>query len=131
MAAEQSDTIVGANVELTGSLRNTGPIHIFGKVTGDITSDGLIVVGESAIINGPVSGRQVDVSGKVVGSIMASEQVELQPKSVVKGDITTAKLSIKPGATFNGKSKMNIGSSQVDEEEYMISDKRKPRLEIE
>ena len=54
MAAEQADTIVGAQVELKGSLRNSGPIHIYGKVIGDITSDSLVVIGESAMVQGPI-----------------------------------------------------------------------------
>lgn len=136
MPAEQSDTIVGAQVELTGSLKNSGPIHIFGKVTGDIQSDNLIVIGETAVIKGPIVAKQVDVSGKVVGSITASEMVELQAKSVVKGDIITTRLSVKPGSTFNGKCAMSTGVADQHEnienqEEIGQTERRKPRLEIE
>lgn len=134
MPAEQSDTIVGANVELQGSLRNRGPIHIHGKVTGDISSDSLIVIGETAVVLGPINARQVDVAGKVEGAINAEEQIELQPKSFVKGDLTCSRLSIKPGATFVGKSNMQEphaghgGSAAAGEE---VVEKKRPRLEIE
>ena len=124
MPAEQTDTIAGANVELKGSLRNRGPIHIHGAVTGDISSDGLVVIGETAVITGPITARQVDVYGQVHGSINAEEQIELQPKSLVQGDLTTSRLSIKPGATFIGKSQMQ-GSDPTPES------KKKPRVEIE
>lgn len=137
MAAEQSDTIVGANVELKGSLRNQGPIHIHGKIVGDVYSDSLIVIGETAIVTGPVVARQVDVSGQVHGSITAEEQLELQPKCLVKGDINTGRLSIKPGATFIGKCTMgnsstnsaSLPSEEIADEQSI--DKKKPRLEIE
>ena len=127
-ASEQADTIVGAQVEIKGSLHNHGSIHIHGKVTGDIVSDGLVVIGETAVIQGPITARQVDVSGQVHGPINADEQIELQPKSLVRGDLTTAQLSIKPGAIFIGKSQMGM---PANEETEAPGEKKRPRLEVE
>ena len=130
-ADTQADTIVGAQVELKGSLHNHGSIQIHGKIIGDIVSDGLVIVGETAIIQGPITARQVDVSGQVHGPITADEQIELQPKSLVKGDLTTTRLSIKPGATFIGKSQMNGPDVGEVEMELPPSEKKRPRLEVE
>jgi cytoskeletal protein CcmA (bactofilin family) len=129
MAAEQTDTTIGAGVELKGSLHNKGPIAIHGKIIGDVVSDGAIMVGETAVVQGPITAKSVDVSGQVHGSITAEEQIELQPKSMVKGDLTTSRLSIKPGALFVGKSQMNGGKEAVVETPE--TEKKKPRLEIE
>lgn len=135
MPGEQTDTIVGANVELKGSLKNQGPIHIHGKVIGDVFSDSLVVIGETAVIQGPITAKQVDVAGQVFGSINAEEQLELQPKSLVKGDIITGRLSIKAGAIFIGKSQMESAevSSVLEESEDSFSapDKKRPRLEVD
>jgi cytoskeletal protein CcmA (bactofilin family) len=124
MAVEQADTIGGAHVELKGSLKNQGTIHIHGMVIGDVHSDAAVIIGETAIVTGPITAKMVEVSGQVHGSITAEEQIELQPKSLVKGDLNTKRLSIKPGATFIGKSSMPVSG-----EEH--SDKKQPRLEIE
>ncbi len=124
---EQNDTIVGANVELKGSLKNQGPIVIHGKVIGDIISDSLVTIGETAQISGPVTAKRVDVSGQVHGSITAEEQIELQAKSIVQGDLTTSRLSIKPGAVFVGTS--NMTGVTIPETEGV--DKKKPRLEVD
>ncbi|HSI20172.1 MAG TPA: polymer-forming cytoskeletal protein [Verrucomicrobiae bacterium] len=126
MAAEQADTIVGAQVELKGSLKNHGSIHIHGFVTGDIHSDAAVIIGETAVVTGPVSAKVVEVGGQVHGSITAEEHIELHPKSLVKGDLTTKRLSIKAGATFIGKSSMPTPHGDNDEIE-----KKKPRLEVE
>jgi len=126
MPAEPTDTIVGVNVELKGSLKNRGPIHIHGTVIGDVSSDSLVVIGETAVVTGPITARQVDVQGQVNGSITAEEQIELQPKCVVKGDLITGRLSIKPGAIFIGKSQM-----PGPDEELPAGEKKKPRVEIE
>lgn len=128
MAAEQVDTIVGAQVEIKGSLHNAGSIHIHGTVTGDIVSGSAVIVGETAVINGPITAKQVDIAGRVHGSITAEEHIELQPKSVVQGDLITNRLSIKPGAFFAGKSQMQLPTDAANPEP---SEKKKPRLEIE
>jgi len=130
-ASDHADTIIGANVEIKGSLHNRGPIHVHGKVVGDIVSDSIVVVGETAMVNGPITARQVDISGQVHGSITAEEQIELQPKSLVKGDLTTNRLSIKPGATFVGTSQMNIPQGELAGEEEAPNKKKHLRMEVE
>lgn len=136
MPADHIDTVVGAQVELKGSLHNHGSIQIHGKVTGDVHSDETVIIGETAVVTGPITAKVVDVAGQVHGSITAEQQIELQPKSMVKGDLSTRIISIKPGAAFIGKSSMLTESSSVnadvaDEESESEPTKRKPRLEID
>jgi cytoskeletal protein CcmA (bactofilin family) len=128
-AEPQADTVIGANVEIKGSLHNHGSIHIHGKVIGDIVSDGLVVIGETAVVTGPITARQVDISGQVHGTVTADEQIELQPKSLVKGDLATNRLSIKPGAVFIGKSQMHVEGDLGDSE--LPHEKKRPRMEVE
>lgn len=133
MADSPADTIIGTNVELTGSLHNRGPITVHGKVNGDIVSDSQVIIGESALVMGPITAKQVDVSGQVQGAITAEGLIELQPKSLVKGDLTTNRLSIKPGAVFIGKSQMLATEEMVMQESapMLPSEKKRPRLEVE
>jgi len=128
MANEQIDTIIGAQVELTGSLRNEGPIQIHGRVNGDVISQSIVFVGETAVVTGPITAKSVEVAGQVYGSITAEGHIELHPKSQVKGDLTTKQLSIKPGALFFGTSNMELPGSEATPDN---PSKRKPRLEIE
>ena len=128
MAAEQVDTIVGAQVELTGSLKNTGSIQIHGRINGDVTSEASVFVGETAVVTGPITAKHVEVAGQVHGSITAEHQIELHPKSVVRGDLTTSQLSIKPGAIFVGTSNMALNGADLHDD---APTKRKPRLEVE
>jgi cytoskeletal protein CcmA (bactofilin family) len=131
MATEQTDTIIGANVELKGSLHNHGPIQIFGKIVGDISSDSQIFIGETAIVQGPIRAKQVEIAGQVQGTVTAESQIELQPKSVVHGDLITSRLSIKPGAVFIGTSKMMNVEEGAMNLEHDPSDKKRPRVEVQ
>ncbi len=114
---ENVDTIIGANVKIKGSVKNPGSIQINGTVEGEIKSEQLVTIGETAVVSGPIQAKTVEISGLVKGVINASEKVDLNPKAQVTGDIITKILIIKQGAIFNGKSQMTEGAGQVVEEE--------------
>lgn len=138
MATDQTDTIIGAHVELTGSLKNQGSIEVHGHIKGDITSNAAVYIGETATVHGPIMAKRVDVAGRVEGSISAADHIELQPKSIVQGDLMAKQLTIKPGAIFVGTSKMELPATPKTTEPSPelaetpeATPKRKPRLEIE
>ena len=47
--------------------------------------------------------REVVIQGKVDGAISASERVELRKSAVVNGDVSTHRIAIEDGASFQGK----------------------------
>jgi len=99
-------TVVGANVKLTGVLKDINDITVHGSVDGEVSSEKNVVIAETASIKGPVSAEVVTVAGKVNGSIDAWKKLEVLPTGKVHGSITTEELIIRSGALFNGKSKM-------------------------
>lgn len=137
MEEENFDTIVGEDVELTGSIKNTGSILINGTVKGDVESQQAVVIGQNARVEGPVIGNTVQVSGTVDGAINAVDTLEMMPESEVSGDIKAAILNIQPGASFNGTSSMNVdqaeGGKKKDEKSDSKEELKKPspKLEVE
>jgi len=108
MGMKQQDvgTIVGSSVHLTGIIKDTSDIVIYGSVEGEIHSEQKIIIEESAYIKGPVNGGEVIVSGTVTGTINAKTRLELNQGGTIKGNIDTVELLIHSGATFIGKSNM-------------------------
>ncbi len=106
-------TIVGANVTLTGTLKDMGDVAIHGKIEGEVISERSIVVGETAEIKGPVSGQVVTLAGVVRGSIDAGQKLEILPTGKVFGSISTRELIIRSGAIFVGKSTMPIEEAEA------------------
>ena len=100
-------TVVGGNVKLTGTLKDVNDITIHGQVEGEIISDRIVTIAETAKVKGPITATSITISGTVNGDITASEKCELLPSARVSGSITTADLSIKSGAVFNGTSTMS------------------------
>jgi cytoskeletal protein CcmA (bactofilin family) len=99
-------TILGAGVNLVGSLKDEGPIVINGQAKGDITSEDSIFVGQEAYVEGPITAKVVTVSGSVEGEIKALEVLEITETGKVSGKIEAQTLVIRPGALFIGQCKM-------------------------
>ena len=99
-------TVVGANVKLTGTLKDVNDITVHGQVDGEIISDRIVTIAETAKVKGPITATSITIAGQVNGAVNASERCELLPSARVTGSIATSDLSIRSGALFNGKATM-------------------------
>jgi len=98
--------VLGKGSRFEGKLAFDGTVRIDGDFKGDINSDGKLVVGDNATIEGNVSVGVAVVSGALTGTLRAKTLVELKPHARVNGDIVTAALVIDRGAHFDGTVKM-------------------------
>jgi len=94
------------NTKIVGTIETTGDIRIDGTLDGTILSTGRVVVGLKGKIKGDMNCTCVDVSGRIKGNVVANDVLILKEKSVFVGELTTQKLIIESGATFNGICKM-------------------------
>jgi cytoskeletal protein CcmA (bactofilin family) len=102
-----SKNVLAADVEIKGNLKFSGEMMFEGKLEGEIHSDGILTLGDSAVINGNIHVQSIVVRGKVTGNIVAKEKIEIKSKSEMFGDIRAARLAIEEGVTFVGKSEVN------------------------
>lgn len=100
-------TIIGRGTELQGDFNAKGSARIDGKVDGNVTVEGMLVVGAGASIVGNVSASDVLVGGEINGNINVSGKAELTATARVFGDITTTLIVIDERAVFQGKCDMN------------------------
>jgi cytoskeletal protein CcmA (bactofilin family) len=102
-----SKNILAADVEIKGTLKFSGELTFEGKLEGEIQSDGVLNLGDSAVVNGNINAQSVVVRGKVNGNIVAKEKIDIKAKTEMFGDIRAAKLAIEEGVTFVGKTEVN------------------------
>ena len=102
-----SINIIGYGTEIQGNVNTTGDIRIDGKMVGDFSSNQKLVVGQSGIIEGNISCRDCDISGKISGNVVVSEVVTLKSTADILGDISTPSIVIEMGAQFSGVCKMH------------------------
>ena len=108
--------------EIKGEIRFRTILRVDGKISGKVISDGELVIGESGEVEAEVRVGTLSVSGRLNGSVNASEKVEIHPKGKVHGDLTLAKpnLVIHEGGMFEGNIDMGTAgrpeSREGDEE---------------
>jgi cytoskeletal protein CcmA (bactofilin family) len=101
-----SKNILSSDVEIKGSIKFQNELTVDGKIEGEITSTGILTVGENAEMKGEIKTKSCTVLGKVHGNITVEERCELKSHAVLYGDLKAARLVIEEGATFVGKSEV-------------------------
>jgi cytoskeletal protein CcmA (bactofilin family) len=91
-----------AGVRYEGNISGGGDLQVDGALKGDVRLS-RVIIGENGSIEGAVTADQVEVRGRVAGSI-TGKAVRLLATARVEGDITQEQLSVEPGAWFQGRS---------------------------
>jgi len=103
----EQDTVIqallGAGTRYEGKLFFEGRARIDGEFVGEVFSEGLLIVGEQARVQGSIRVHSLIVSGgQIEGDIHATALVELHAPSRIKGDIRTQARFLEKGAVFDG-----------------------------
>ena len=99
--------VLASDVEIKGNLKFAGELAFEGKLDGEVQTDGVLTLGDSAVINGNINAQSVVVRGKINGNINAKEKIEIKAKAELFGDIRATKLVIEEGVTYVGKTEVN------------------------
>ncbi len=99
---------LGKGTEFRGTLLFDGVVRLDGKIEGEISSDGHLVVGREADVQAEVKVGSIQVAGKVIGNITAKDRVEILSSGKVVGDVATPKLAVEEGAHFTGHCQMEL-----------------------
>ena len=97
---------IGEGSEIEGSYTFTGTVMLNGKFKGDIQSSDTLVIGERGAVNAKVRAGTVVIHGEVVGSVTATERVELLGGARVFGDLEAPIVMMEAGAVFEGQCRM-------------------------
>lgn len=103
---EEVIAFVGRGVEFKGMITYNGTVRIDGRLDGEIHTEGVLVVGEDAVISAQVTAGTVISRGKITGDIVASGKVRLQAPAMLNGSVKAPLLSIEEGVLFNGSLEM-------------------------
>ena len=111
---EAITSIIGEDMNVVGDINSSNSIRIDGMVSGNVTSQKLIIVGEKAEIKGDLSSKNVIVFGKLTGNVIAGE-VQIKKSGTISGDISVQAIEIEMGGKYNGKLMMNAEQREMNE----------------
>lgn len=101
-----ASTIIGKGTVLEGNIETLGNLRIEGKAIGNVKSKSKIALGDSSLVEGNIIAQNAEIAGEVKGTLEVSDLLILKSGSVIHGDITTNRIIIESGASFNGQCKM-------------------------
>ena len=95
-------SILGPELEIKGDVKVTGSLLIYGKVFGDIESQGTVRIAKGSQVKGNIKAKDAAISGKVEGDVNVDSKVTLGDTSLLTGNLQAATLTIEEGAKFDG-----------------------------
>jgi cytoskeletal protein CcmA (bactofilin family) len=96
-------SIIAKDMSIVGDLETEGVVRIEGHIRGTVRAASQVLVGQGAQLEGDVHTREAVVGGDVVGSIHATERVELQATASVTGNIHTPRIAVMEGGKVSGE----------------------------
>lgn len=99
-------TILKEDTSFEGKLSFEGGVIINGKFTGEIFSNGELIIGKTGRVDGKIEIGSIVIHGQVQGDIKAQQKIVINAPASVQGDIVAPSLMIEEGAVFEGNCSM-------------------------
>lgn len=103
MSKEEINAFLGSGTVYEGKLTFQGAVRIDGSFTGEIQSEGALIAGKDAAIEGIVRVGELILSGNFSGEVHATTRAVLHKTGVFKGSLHCPALVVEEGATLDGQ----------------------------
>ena len=113
-AEDEVIAFIGKGVEFKGVLTYNGRVRIDGRLDGEIHTDGVLLVGEEAVISAKVNAGTVISSGRITGDIVATDKVNLHAPAAFDGSVKAPLIAIEEGVLFTGNLEMTKAGQAAD-----------------
>ena len=94
------------NTKIKGDIVSEADFRIDGKLDGNVTTSGKVVIGRGGYIHGKVECVNADIEGSFNGELIVSDLLSLKASALIEGTVSVSKLAVEPGATFNASCSM-------------------------
>jgi len=99
-------SIMSKDIEINGDINISGDILIYGKVYGNINSNGIINTAKGSVIEGHITAKKIFISGAVNGNLDIENKVVIETSGTLNGNIKASIITIEEGASFDGMCNM-------------------------
>jgi len=103
----KTSSILGPELEIHGDVKVSGSLLIYGKVYGNIHSNGTVRTANGSSVKGNISAKEATIGGKLDGDLNVDKKATLGDTSLLTGNLKAAILTIEEGAKFEGVCNMS------------------------
>ena len=103
MSKEEINAFLGAGTVYQGRLSFQGAVRIDGSFSGEVLSEGSLIVGKDALIEGMLNVGDLLLSGRFTGEVQAKRRVVIHKTGVLQGSVYTPALITEEGALLDGQ----------------------------
>lgn len=99
-------SLIAKGTSVHGDVTFSDGLRIDGEVRGDVRAAAersIVVISESASVQGAVQAAHVIINGSVEGPVHAADLLEMQPRARVTGDVYYKALEMHQGAVIAGQ----------------------------
>ena len=103
MSKEEINAFLGAGTVYQGRLSFQGAVRIDGSFSGEVVSEGSLIVGKDAELEGMLNVGDLLLSGRFAGEVQAKRRITIHKTGVLQGVIYTPALVVEEGGTLDGQ----------------------------
>jgi len=100
--SEGSESVIGPDLSIEGSITGAGSVRLAGRFTGDVTVDGTLTIETGARLAGSVRASTVAIAGELEGNVVKATRVDVHASGVLMGDLKSDTLTLAAGSRVRG-----------------------------
>lgn len=102
-------SVVGPGTEITGEVEVRGDLRVEGRIEGDVSTKGEVVVSDRGSLKGTVEADAVVVEGRIEGKVRARQVARFKAGCRVTADVESPAVELEEGGRFEGR--IDMGGS--------------------
>ena len=100
-------SIIGADMIVEGNIRANDTIRVEGSVTGNVETEGALIISATGKVKGNIKGSSIVIGGMLEGDLASTGKTEVISTGKVIGNMHTKSLIVDENAVFQGQCIMN------------------------
>lgn len=113
MAKDDITAFLGSGTVYNGQLSFVGSVRIDGQFTGEIRSEGTLILGKDAKVDGTIQVSQLVLSGNLSGDVLVTGKTIMHKTANLTGNLATRGLIMEEGALLQGTISMDPNQDAV------------------
>jgi cytoskeletal protein CcmA (bactofilin family) len=115
---EPKSTVLARDDVLAGKLTVKAGGQVLGNFSGQIESDGDLLIGPEAHVEADIRSNRVTIAGFVRGTVLAASRLKITSTGRMEGDARVGALVVQEGGVHHGV--IRVHPEGVPESEYSI-----------